>query len=314
MSGRKLMAGAGALAVLAVAVTLALRPGEDPVAASRSVPESTESGTALARLGDQTVDATELKTLFEQLPVDARAQLRSDRPALETWIRARLAEKALYQQAEAKGWSKRPDVEAQTRAAVEQIVLRSYLNSVTQVPADYPSDEELKQAYENGKAQFQVPALYRVSQIFLAVPDEASLESVRKQAQSIAKRAQASDANFADLARTYSQDAGSARQGGDTGLQPLTQLLPEVRSTVAKMKTGAVSEPLESSLGVHVIKLTEAQPARVATLDEMRGQLRDALRAQRQEQAAKTYVEGMFNSATLSIDGAVLNQVIEAER
>ena len=48
--------------------------------------------------------------------------------------------------------------------------------------------------------------------------------------------------------------------------------------------------------------------------DEMRGQLRDALRSQRQEQAAKAYVENMFNSASLTIDGKVLNQVIEAEK
>lgn len=311
---RKLWAGAGALAVLAVAVGLALRPGPDPVAASRAVPEATASGTALASLGEQKVDADELKALFAQLPVQARQQLRNDRPALETWIRARLAEKALYQQAEAKGWSKRPDVEAQTRAATEQIVLRSYLNSVTEVPKDFPSDEELKQAYENGKASFQVPALYRVSQIFLAVPDESALESVRKQAQTLAKRAQASDADFSELARSYSQDAGSNTRGGDTGLQPLNQLLPEVRSTVSKMKVGSVSEPLQSSLGLHIIKLTELQPARVATFDEMRGQLRDALRSQRQEQAAKAYVENMFNSASLTIDGKVLNQVIEAEK
>lgn len=313
MSRRKLWAGAGALAVLAVAVTLALRPGADPVAASRS-PEAAQSGDALARLGEQKVDAGELKALFAQLPVQAREQLRNDRPALETWIRARLAEKALYQQAESKGWSKRPEVEAQTKAAVEQIVLRSYLNSVTEVPKDYPSDEELKQAYENGKASFQVPALYRVSQIFLNVPDEGALESVRKQAQTLAKRAQAEGTDFAEMARTYSQDNGSATRGGDTGLQPLTQLLPEVRGTVAKMKVGSVSDPIQSSLGLHVIKLTELQPARSATFEEMRAQLRDALRNQRQEQAAKAYVEGMFNSATLSIDGAVLNKVIEAER
>lgn len=311
---RRLWIGAGALAVLAVAVTLALRPGADLEAASRTVAQSTDSGTALARLGDQQVNAEELKALFAQLPAQARLQLRNDRPALETWIRARLAEKALYQQAEAKGWSKRPDVEAQSRAAIEQIVLRSYLSDVTKVPDDYPPEQELQQAYENGKASLQVPALYRVSQIYLAVPDEQALESVRKQAEGIAKRAQASGANFTELAKTYSQDTGSAAQGGDIGLQPLTQLLPEVRNAVAKLKVGAVSEPLQSPLGLHIVKLTELQPARVATYDEVRGQLRDALRAQRQEQLAKSYVEGMFNSATLSIDGAVLNTVIEGEK
>jgi peptidylprolyl isomerase len=63
-----------------------------------------------------------------------------------------------------------------------------------------------------------------------------------------------------------------------------------------------------------VIKLTEQQPARVATLDELRERLTQALRAQRQEQIAKAYLEGMLNTATLSIDGAVLNKVLEEKQ
>ena len=74
------------------------------------------------------------------------------------------------------------------------------------------------------------------------------------------------------------------------------------------------SEPVQSAAGFHVIKLTEQQPARVATLDELRERLTQALRAQRQEQIAKAYLEGMLNTATLSIDGAVLNKVLEEKQ
>ncbi|TDF82604.1 peptidylprolyl isomerase [Pseudomonas sp. H9] len=310
MSRRVVLASGGVLAIAAVAITLVLRPGEAPVAASAVSP----AGEVVARLGDQQVDANDLNALFEQLPQASRQQLRGDRAALETWLRARLAEKALYQQAEAKGWSQRPEVQAQTRAAVEQIVLRSYLNSMTQVPEDYPSEQDLTQAYEASKATLQVPAVYRVSQIFLSVPDAQATQSVRDQAQALSKRAHAAGADFAELARTYSQDPGSAAQGGDIGPQPLAQLLPEVRGVVTRLKVGEVSEPLQSSLGFHVIKLTESQPARIATLDEVRGQLREALRAQRQEQAAKQYVDDVLNLSTLSIDGAALNKALEAQR
>jgi len=91
----------------------------------------------------------------------------------------------------------------------------------------------------------------------------------------------------------------------------LQQLVPEVRSAVARLKVGGVSEVVQSAAGFHVLKLTEQQPARTATLDELRERLTQALRAQRQEQIAKAYLEGMLNTATLSIDGAVLNQVLE---
>jgi len=310
LSARTLWAGAGALAVIAVAVTLALRPGDEPVAAARTAPAA-DSGPTLARLGDQHVGSDELKALLALLPEDARNQLRNDRPALEAWIRARLAEKALYQQAQTQGWPQRPEILTQTRAATEQIVLRDYLSSVSKVPDDYPSDAQLQQAYDNGKAGLQLPARYRLSQIFLRVENPKDDEAVRKQAQALAKQAQASDADFAALAREHSQDEGTAAQGGDTGLQPLAGLLPEVRGVVPKLKQGSVSEPVQSAAGYHIIKLVSQEPARTATLEEVAPRLREVLRAQRQEQLAKAYVEGMFDSATLSIDGAALNKVVE---
>lgn len=307
--------GAGAVALLVVAVALVLRPGSDPVAAQQPSPVMTvAAGPAVARLGNQQVSPEELQALLETVPAQTREQLRGNREALERWIRSRLAEKAVLEQADAQGWAQRPDVARQTRAATEQIVFRDYLRSVSQVPAEYPSAAELQQAYDAGKANWQTPALYRVSQIFLGVGDTTNVETVRKQAAELSKKAQAAPGDFAALATQYSQDRVTAERGGDTGLQPLQQLVPEVRGAVARLKVGAVSDPVQSAAGFHVIKLTEQQPARTATLDELRDQLTQALRAQRQEQIAQAYLDGMLNTATLSIDGAELNKVLEDHR
>ncbi|WP_373870900.1 peptidylprolyl isomerase [Pseudomonas paraglycinae] len=305
---------AAAVALLVVAVALVVRPGNDPVAAQQPAPViAANNEPAVARLGNQQVSPEELQALLAAVPPQTREQLRGNREALERWIRSRLAEKAVLEQADAQGWAQRPDVVRQTRAATEQIVFRDYLQSVSQVPADYPSAAELQQAYDAGKANWQTPALYRVSQIFLGVNEPQNLEVVRKQATELSKKAQSSPADFAALAKEFSQDRLTAERGGDTGLQPLQQLVPEVRGAVARLKVGAVSDPVQSSAGFHVIKLTEQQPARTATLEELRDQLTQALRAQRQEQIAQAYLDGMLNTATLSIDGAELNKVLESK-
>lgn len=310
MKKRTVVAGAGALAVLVIAVALGLRPGNDPVAAQQPA-VVVASAPTVARLGNQQVAVDELKALLATLPAESREQLRANRGALESWIRSRLAEKAVLEQADAQGWRQRPEIERQTRAATEQIVFRDYLQSVSRVPTDYPSATELQQAYEAGKAGWVTPPMYRISQIFLGVSDPQNIDAVRKQAVELSKKAQAAPTEFAALATQYSQDRASAERGGDTGLQPLQQLVPEVRGAVSRLKVGAVSEPVQSAAGFHVIKLTEQQPARTATLDELRERLTQALRAQRQEQIAKAYLEGMLNTATLSIDGAELNKVLE---
>ena len=314
MTKPAMVISAAAVALLVVAVALVVRPGNDPVAAQQPAPViAANSGPAVARLGNQQVSPEELQALLAAVPPQTREQLRGNREALERWIRSRLAEKAVLEQADAQGWAQRPDVVRQTRAATEQIVFRDYLQSVSQVPADYPSAAELQQAYDAGKANWQTPALYRVSQIFLGVNEPQNLEAVRKQAAELSKKAQASPADFAALAKEFSQDRLTAERGGDTGLQPLQQLVPEVRGAVARLKVGAVSDPVQSSAGFHVIKLTEQQPARTATLDELRDQLTQALRAQRQEQIAQAYLDSMLNTATLSIDGAELNKVLETK-
>jgi len=303
---------AAAVALLVVAVALVLRPGSDPVAAQQSSSvAAVAAGPAVARLGNQQVSPDELQALLATVAPEAREKLRGNREALERWIRTRLAEKAVLEQADAQGWAQRPEIVRQTRAATEQIVFRDYLRSVSQVPTDYPSAAEIQQAYEAGKANWQTPALYRVSQIFLGVSDASTLETVRKQAFEMSRKAQATPGDFAALATQYSQDRVTAERGGDSGLQPLQQLVPEVRGAVARLKVGAVSDPVQSAAGFHVIKLTEQQPARTATLGELRDQLTQALRAQRQEQIAQAYLDGMLNTATLSIDGAELNKVLE---
>ena len=97
-----LVVGAGALVVLAVAVGLSLRPGSDPVAAQQPAPLAVKGGPAVARLGNQQIDLAELKSVLAALPTETREQLRGNRGSLETWLRSRLAQKAVLEQADAQ--------------------------------------------------------------------------------------------------------------------------------------------------------------------------------------------------------------------
>lgn len=311
MKSSTLVAGLSAVALVVGASILGLRSGGETIAATQPAVSAASSVSAVAKLGDLMVSPEEMKAMIAALPAATREQLRGNRPALESWIRSRLAEKAVLEQASAQGWPERPEVQQQTRAAVDQIVFRNYLASVSQVPADYPSEQELKEAYQANLAALQLPARYRISQIFFAVNDAPGLDAARKQALEVSKRAQASNGDFAALARQYSQDPESAKRSGDSGLQPLQQFLPAMREPISRLKIGAVTEPLQSEAGFHILKMTEQQPVRAETLEESRERLTTALRSQRQEQIAKAYLEGTFKTATLSIDGSVLNQVLE---
>lgn len=269
----------------------------------------------VARLGEATVRQDEVERLLQALPEAERTAVKADRASLDAWLRQRLVSEALLRDARAKGWADRPEVKAQIDAAVREVTSRivssSYLDSVSQVPAGFPSDAELKAAYEQGKANFNLPAAYRVAQIYLATPerDAAAIAKVRDAAAALAREARAGD--FAAVARARSQDPRSAERGGEVDTLPLARILPALRDTIAKLKVGEVSEPVQAEAGFHVVKLLGIQPARTATLDEMAPQLRAALRQQRQQQLVQAFLAQLAPPAQLSIDAAALDAALK---
>lgn len=296
-----LRAAAGVLLVSSVGVAAAQAPAHgNPV---------------VARMGEVTVGQDEIEKLLQALPEVERVAVKADRASLDGWLRQRLLSEALLREARAKGWADRPEVKAKVDAAMREIAARivttSYLESVSQVPAGFPSETEVQAAYEQGKANFNLPAAYRVAQIYLATPsqDTAAVAKVRDEASRLARQARAGD--FAAVARTSSQDRRSAERGGEVDTLPLARMRPELRDTVAKLKVGEVSEPVQAQAGFHVVKLLGIQPARTATLDEMKPQLRAALRQQRQQQLVQAYLAQVVPAAQLSIDGAVLDAALK---
>lgn len=67
--------------------------------------------------------------------------------------------------------------------------------------------------------------------------------------------------DFASLASAYSEDIGSAQQGGDLGFAKRGMMVPEFEGTALKLKVNEISEPIESEFGLHLIQLLETRGA-----------------------------------------------------
>lgn len=102
-------------------------------------------------------------------------------------------------------------------------------------------------------------------------------------------------ADFAELARTESTDPGSAPQGGALGWFGPGQMVPEFEAAVASMELGAISAPVQTQFGWHVVKLIETRETTPPSLAELRPELETALRqAKLQEE-----IDGLRAQATI---------------
>ncbi|MFM0290124.1 peptidylprolyl isomerase [Paraburkholderia megapolitana] len=260
-------------------------------------------GDVIASTAQASVTQTDIDTLIKSLNADSRTRLAADPAALDQIVRLTLAQKTALAEARSKGWDKQPQVQAAIDQAQHDIVMRSYLGSVSAPPAGYPSDDEIQAAYDQNHNAFATPRALRLAQIYIAVPanaDAATLEKARKQAEDLASQARSGD--FAALAKANSQDQGSAANGGDMGFVPETVLLPAIRQAADALKPGQISAPLRTPTGFHVVKLIDTRAAGLRPLADVKEQIRATLREQRTQQNAQAYLAKLSAAAPINED------------
>lgn len=266
----------------------------------------------IAALGDAQVRRSELNAILASLSPEQLEQLKVNRSGIEQWLRERLAEKALYQQALAQSWDKQDRIQQSLELAKQQLVVRSYLASVSQAPDSYPNEADIKQAYERNQAALQVPAQYRVEQLFFPITGQAELDAgMKRLLDEAGQQAKQSKNGLSLLGKELEQRSQGMVTRSETPLVPVTQLLPEVQAALGSLKKGQVSEALRSQTGWHILHVLEVQAARPATYDEVQPELRRLLREQRQQEIALSYLHGMLDTGTVSINGAELRQALD---
>ena len=146
---------------------------------------------------------------------------------------------------------------------------------------------QIEQYYNDNIQQYSTPEQVRASHILLKTEGKDE-SAVRTQAQDLIAQLK-KGADFAELAKKYSQDEGSAKKGGDLDYFPRGQMVKEFDDVAFKLKPGEMTdEPVKSQFGYHIIKVVDRKPATQKSLADVRGQIEDQLKwEQAQAEAQK---------------------------
>ncbi|HXH28090.1 MAG TPA: peptidylprolyl isomerase, partial [Candidatus Polarisedimenticolia bacterium] len=132
------------------------------------------------------------------------------------------------------------------------------------------SDEAVRAAYEaNRDTRYTAKEQRRASHILFKIDPGASAEAVAKverKARSVLKQARAG-ADFAKLAKTYSQDS-TAAQGGDLGYFSRGQMVKAFEDAAFSLKVGQISDLVRTPYGFHIIKVTDSREGRTIPFEE----------------------------------------------
>jgi peptidyl-prolyl cis-trans isomerase C len=130
--------------------------------------------------------------------------------------------------------------------------------------------------------------------------DEPTKAKARVQADDVLAQLK-KGAAFADLAKKYSQDPGSAPNGGDLGFFGKGQMVPAFEQAAFGLKPGQTSGVVETPFGYHIIRVSEAKAGRDLTYDEVKGQIDDYLKQQLRDRKSQEFVDQLKAKGKIQI-------------
>lgn len=138
------------------------------------------------------------------------------------------------------------------------------------------NDKEIGEYYKDHLDEFREGEKAHAAHILIRIPSNGGAEAEAKAkllAEQVAKMAR-KGADFATLAKKYSQDPGSKDKGGDLGWFERGRMVKEFENAVFSHKPGEIVGPIKSQFGYHIIKVEGFRPARVRPLAEVKDQVK----------------------------------------
>ena len=162
------------------------------------------------------------------------------------------------------------------------------------------TEEQARQQFEQNVAAFEARTEREAAHILIEDSDEAKIAEVREKL--------AAGEDFAELAKTYSDDLGTRDQGGDLGFTSGEAFPEEFESALAALEVGAISAPVKTDAGTHFIKLVSERGSEPPTFEEERNRIVDQLK---RAEAENQFVNLLERLRDLSYNAENLAEVAE---
>jgi len=241
---------------------------EDAVIATVNGAEVRYSDVALAErdLGQQ------LSGVPEDVKFEYLANLMVDR-------------KALAAAARAEGLEDDPEVQRQMAYYAEKVLGDVYLNRSL---LDAVSDEEAKAFYDKQVSEVDLQEEISARHILVATEEEA---------QAVIERINAGE-DFIELAKEVSTGP-SGKEGGDLGYFVKDRMVPEFSEAAFALEPGAVSAPVKSDFGWHVIKVEDRRQQQLVAFDDVK----EGIKVQLRDEKAAPFIDSVRNKADVKFVG-----------
>lgn len=260
-----------------------------------------KKGLYLAKVGDTVITQADFDKEMKGLPEFVQKMFEGS-SGKEKFLDELIKRELLYKEALKKGLDRDSEylkkIEDFKKITLVGLLLQKEIETKVKV-----SDQEVKDYYEKNKEKFAPVGQIKASHILVKTEEEAKkiIERLKK------------GEDFAQLAKKYSIDTASAKNGGDLGYFSRGQMVPEFEAAASRLNPGGISEPVKTKFGYHIIKVTDKKVGQVVDFEKVKGLISQNLVAERQKEAFDSYIEGLKKSYKVEINKDALSKLAPPE-
>ncbi|HRZ67821.1 MAG TPA: peptidylprolyl isomerase, partial [Candidatus Omnitrophota bacterium] len=228
-----------------------------------------KAGTVVIEIGSEKITIEEINAMIKEIPEQYQPMAEEHK---DMFAESVINQKLLYNEASKLNLDKNAAVQKQIEEARKEIIIKEFLRREIEDKV-VVSDEDAKKYYEANKDKFKESEKIKVSHIL--VETEADANDILAKLNG--------GADFAALAKEKST-CPSKEKGGELGLISKGQTVPEFENAAFALQAGQVSGVVKSQFGYHIIKVTEKEPEKLLSFNDVKDQLKQMLLADKQKE------------------------------
>lgn len=265
----------------------------------------------VATCNGTTVTATDLRADMVGRSPELLKRMREpgsssgERMAADIMLRRLVANKARDE-----GLLARKDILDRLKLAEERALYEIYMEQAeSKAVSESQVEAVARDEYKAFPEKFTKPEEVRVRHILFRACGSDRTAS-RALAESVLEKLRNGE-SFEELAQKYSDDPGSGKRGGDLGMKPKGAMVPEFEAAAFAMKkAGELSEIVETSFGLHIIRFEERQAPVLRPFDEVKDALMEGVRNRMRGEVRKKIVDPLRDPAAIKIDADAVRRAV----
>lgn len=254
----------------------------------------------LARNQWTTVTKADFEQEIARIPKDQQFQYLASAERVARTVEGILVTKTLAAQAREAGIHEEAAVKAEIAAATEKILARHRTERVEAAMAVPDLAKRAEELYKSDSRKYTEKDIVHAMHILV---DARCRSADAAKARALEARAELSAGkSFADVARKYSDDPSAAKNGGDLGPILIDNLAPAFVEAAVTLKPGALSEPVLTNFGYHIIRLESVKKGRQYAFGEVRESIIAEVRDDWMKQQRKEFIQTITADPKLKLE------------